>query len=196
MTALPGAVLLLAGNATRFGGGKLMYLMDGKPLMQRTLFALDTPLLRRRVAVVQHEEVAALAQAAGFVTVENLTPERGVGLSVALGLEKLLAQSPDIPGALFSVGDQPYLTKDSVERLILAWQAQPERIVALGFDGRRGNPVIFPRRYYKELLCLTGDRGGSAVISGHPEALLLVQAGAKRELKDIDAMEDFTEEDG
>ena len=55
----------------------------------------------------------------------------------------------------------------------------------LGHDGVRGNPCLFPARFYPELLELTGDRGGSAVIRRHEEDLLLLETDAL-ELTDVD----------
>ena len=49
----------------------------------------------------------------------------------------------------------------------------------------RGNPCLFPARFFPELMALEGDRGGSGVIRRHPEALLLLET-AERELQDID----------
>ena len=84
------------------------------------------------------------------------------------------------------------LARASVEKLIAAFRAEPGRIAALGWQGRRGNPVVFPRRLFGELSALAGDIGGGAVVKRHPELLTLVEAGSARELADVDAPEDLT----
>ena len=61
----------------------------------------------------------------------------------------------------------------------------PDRIVALSHGGVRGNPCLFPARFFPELMALTGDRGGSGVIRRHPEALLMLET-AEEELWDVD----------
>ena len=61
----------------------------------------------------------------------------------------------------------------------------PDKLVGLSHNGVRGNPCIFPARFFPELLALTGDRGGSAVIRRHEEELLLFEAAAA-ELEDVD----------
>ena len=94
--------------------------------------------------------------------------------------------------ALFMTADQPLLRRETVARLIDAWLEQPERIAALAHGGVRGNPCLFPARFFPELLALEGDRGGSAVIRRHPEALLLVEAPAE-ELADVDTARDLAE---
>lgn len=86
--------------------------------------------------------------------------------------------------------DQPLLRSSTVSRLIGAWLEQPEHIAALAHAGARGNPCLFPARYFPELLALEGECGGSAVIRRHPDALLLVEAEAS-ELLDVDRRSDL-----
>ncbi len=54
--------------------------------------------------------------------------------------------------------------------------------------GVRGNPCIFPARFFPELLELQGDHGGNTVIRRHEEELLLVEA-PEAELTDVDTPE-------
>ena len=68
------------------------------------------------------------------------------------------------------------------------FRARPDCIAALSHGGVRGNPCVFPARFFPELLALEGDRGGSAVIKSHPDALRLFEAPA-RELLDVDTPE-------
>lgn len=103
-----------------------------------------------------------------------------------LGLEAI--QPCD--AALFMTADQPLLRSSTVSRLIGAWLEQPEHIAALAHAGARGNPCLFPARYFPELLALEGECGGSAVIRRHLDALLLVEAEAS-ELLDVDRRSDL-----
>lgn len=94
-------------------------------------------------------------------------------------------------GVLFAVSDQPWLTPESVARLLSAFRAHPGRICALAAEGRRGNPAVFPADCFPDLLALTGDAGGGQIIRRHPERLLLVEACHPRELSDVDRPEDL-----
>ena len=105
----------------------------------------------------------------------------GLGLSAMGGME----------GVLFSVCDQPFLTTDSIIRLLHSFEQSKNAICALSWQGQRGNPVIFPADLFMELAALTGDTGGGAVIRRHPERLALVEAGSPRELADLDRREDW-----
>ena len=53
---------------------------------------------------------------------------------------------------LFQVSDQPLLRRESVAELVDRWRTRPEKIVALGHGGVRGNPCLFPARFFPELL--------------------------------------------
>ena len=72
------------------------------------------------------------------------------------------------------------------------WKKSPEKIAALGHEGVRGNPCLFPARFLPELLALTDDHGGSAVIRRHTEDLILVETDP-RELMDVDTPEALNE---
>ncbi len=175
-----GCVVLAAGKGERFGGNKLTASLGGRTLIRRALETLPASL-ENRVVVTRYEEVSAAAEEYGIPSVFNGHPERGLSWSVRLGTERW----KDCDGILFLVADQPLLRRESVERLLEAFAEHPDRIVALSSRGRRGNPCLFPRVFFPELMALEGDRGGSQVIRRHPERVLLVEA-APEELTDVD----------
>ena len=99
-----------------------------------------------------------------------------------------------IPAEMFArvtvVSQYPALLEEAslagtVRRVVDAWWANPDCIAAAAHNGKRGNPCLFPARFFPELCALEADRGGSSVIRRHEDALLLVEAG-ERELFDCD----------
>ena len=72
-----------------------------------------------------------------------------------------------------------------MERLLEEGFSYPGAIVCAGHGERRGNPVLWDRSYFPELLELTGDTGGRQVIKRYPERVRLVECGEK-ELADVD----------
>jgi len=186
-----GCALLAAGAGKRFGGGKLLYKIDGEPMIARAMKLYASIPFAAQVCVTRTEvqEIQSLAQEKGFSVAINPDPERGVGTSVSIATKELLRKESGLDGILYAVSDQPYLTPASVEKLIAAFAANPERIASLGFGGVRGNPAIFPKDLLNELIELTEDVGGGAVIRRHSERLLLVEAGSARELADVDTRE-------
>lgn len=183
-----GCVLLAAGAGKRFGGEKLFYEVGGSSMIVRALALFSALPFSARVCVVRSnaDRISALALSAGFHPAVNPDAERGVGTSVSAGTLAALERRPDLDGILYAVGDQPNLTRASVERLLDAFTHAPEKIASLSYGGERGNPAVFPRSLFAELAALDGDVGGGAVIKRNPTMLRLVEADSAEELTDID----------
>lgn len=182
-----GAVLLASGAGRRFGGNKLLAEVEGVPLIRRAMAAVPARLFDRAAVCSPYPEVLALAGASGYLPLRNSHADEGVSASVRLGLSAM----EGMDGVLFSVCDQPFLTTNSIKALINSFLSCPDRICALSWQGKRGNPVVFPADLFPELSVLTGDVGGGAVIKAHPQRLLLVEAGSADELRDVDTRSDL-----
>ena len=177
-----GCLLMAAGNAERFGENKLLCAAwDGRLLIEHALDAIPRECFARVLVVTQYPEITALAKERGFETLQNGHPERGQSETIRLGTRAL----SDCDAICFMVADQPLLRRETLAREVDFFSSHRERIVALGHNGVRGNPCLFPARFYGELLSLSGDVGGSAVIKNHLDALLLFEA-PEAELRDVD----------
>ena len=169
------AVLLAAGNSTRFGSAKLLAPLDGRPLLQHVLdLAADTRL--GPVVVVLGHDAAALRQACswrGEIVVVNPEPEAGLSSSVRLGLAQL-ALSP-IERAIVLLADQPRLSVAQL-RLLLAAPADATRpIVVPRYSGQAGNPVLLEKAAWLLAATLTGDHGMSQLFVERPELVRHVE---------------------
>ena len=179
-----GCVVMAAGNAARFGENKLAASVGGKALIDRALEAIPREAFSRVLVVTQHENVEAAARKFDFETLRNLHPERGQSETIRLGVQAL----SDCDALCFMVADQPMLRRETIAQELEFFRAHSESIVGLGHNGVRGNPCIFPARFFPELLALEGDVGGSAVIKKHTGELLLFEA-PEAELRDVDTKE-------
>ena len=178
-------VVLAAGASRRFGAAnKLLQLLDGKPLLCHTLeLAAALPVMQR--TAVCSVETAPLAEAAGFTVLLNPQPELGQSHSLRLGL----AACRESDGCLFLTGDQPFLSVETLHRLINAWEKEPGGIWGCEFEGRFSIPSIFPAAVYGELLAQDGD--------GHSNGNGLGDAVTARKGCDaFQAVEDQHSEDG
>lgn len=172
---------MAAGNARRFGNNKLAATLAGRSLIQRALEAVPAELFSSVAVVSQYPEIIKLAEEFCFTAIRNEHPDYGISHTISLGLRELR----DCDGVLFSVSDQPLLRRESVEKLVELWKRQPEKIAALSHGGVRGNPCLFPARFFPELLELREDRGGNTVIRRHEEELILLEVDGA-ELYDVD----------
>lgn len=208
------AILLAAGNSTRFGKNKLLYQLDGKPMYRSILELLykqkQDRVLEHVIVVSQYDEIFADIRAnfPGVECVKNPAPELGISGSIRLGIECLELKQPVQDGkepetgqaddwcpthdqtdaCLFTVADQPCLSMESLVRLERTWQESSYGIAAAAHGEWIGNPVIFDAKYYNELKQLTGDTGGKKVLRRHMEDTVLCEI-PERELEDLDTQD-------
>lgn len=183
-----GCIVMAAGNARRYGDNKLAAGLEGRSLILRALEAVPAEVFHQITVVSQYPEILDLTEQFRFSPVRNEHPDWGISHTIRLGLETL----GDCGGAMFLVSDQPLLRRESVQALVALWRSQPEKIAALAHGGVRGNPCLFPARFFPELQALREDHGGNAVIRRHKEDLILLEV-AEKELSDVDTPEALRE---
>ena len=176
-----GCLIMAAGNASRFGENKLFAAYRGKTLLELALLAVPPQLFARVTVVSQYERALALAAQYGFDAILNSQPELGVSRTIQLGTQAMA----DCDAILYMVADQPLLQPNSVCAVAERWMREPDCIVGAAHNGVRGNPCIFPKKFFPELLALSGDKGGSRVIRQHEDSLRLVEIPPE-ELYDCD----------
>ena len=110
-----GCVIMASGLGRRFGGSKLLVSFMEKPLLSWALNATDG-LFSRRVVVTRSREAAAFCAALGVETVVHDEPGRND--TVRLGLEAV----GNVAQCLFCPADQPLLSRQTVESLLLCGQ--------------------------------------------------------------------------
>ena len=172
---------MAAGNGARFGSNKLEASFAGKSLFSLALAAIPAGTFSRVTVVSQYPALLQEASQAGFAAILNDRPEDGISRTIRLGTKAM----ERCDAILYMVSDQPLLRADTVQRLADCWLQNPACIVSAAHGGHRGNPCLFPARFFPELCALEGDRGGSSVIRRHEDALLLVEAD-EHELFDCD----------
>lgn len=182
------AVVLAAGSSRRFGAdNKLLVDIDGRPLVERVILAIEQAGVGDLVVVTGHEadRITKAVVRAGRRIVHNGGHGDGIGSSIAIGAA---AVDPDADGILIAQGDMPELDSDIVVKLIDAFGAAgADRIVCPAVEGgRQGNPVIWPRRLRAALMRLHGDRGGKRLIEAEGDRVVRVPVAGRGAEVDID----------
>jgi molybdenum cofactor cytidylyltransferase len=182
-------VLLAAGSASRFGGGKLLApLEDGAPLGVRALINLAA-CVDSVVAVVRPDDVAlarALADHGASVTVCPYAAG-GMGQSLAWAIRA----TPLAKSWLVALADMPWIRNATLRRIVGALEADAALVAPLHL-GVRGHPVGFSRRYFGELAALTGDEGAKDVVRRHAQELQLIETDDPGVVRDVDTPADLT----
>jgi molybdenum cofactor cytidylyltransferase len=182
-----GAVLLAAGRSTRMGGvNKLLSEIDGVPMVARVAQRLLASKARPIIAVLGNQAEAVDA-ALGKLPVERVrNPEFADGLSTSLK-RGVVALPPDLDGAVICLGDMPLISGRHIDRLIAAFNPIEGRaIIVPTRRGKRGNPVLWSKRFFPEMAELAGDVGAKHLIVEHAELVAEVEMDDDAVLVDID----------
>ncbi len=183
-------LVLAAGRSTRMGGpNKLLEEINGKPLVR---IVAEQALASRASPVIvvtghQRERVERVLAGLSVTVVHNPDFADGLSTSLRAGIK---AVPPDADGAIVTLGDMPQVSAKLIDRLIAAFD--PERgalVVIPTIDGKRGNPVLWARRFFPDLLAVEGDIGARHLIAGYAEAVAEVAIEDAAALTDIDTPE-------
>ena len=184
------AIVLAAGQSRRMGNvNKLLAPVDGKPMVCHVLESVLASQARPVVVVTGHDYAAveAVLPQQGFSLTHN--PDYASGLSSSLR-RGLAALPENIDGALVCLGDMPRIAPAVVNRLIAAFNPLEGRAICVPtWQGKRGNPVLFARRFFAEMQEVAGDTGARALIGEHAEVVCEVPMDDGAVLLDIDTPE-------
>lgn len=156
-------LLLAAGSSTRFGDeNKLLVEIDGIPVVRRAAETLVSSTLDAITVVLGYEadRVRAVLEDLPLGFVVNPDYEDGQATSVRTGLRA----AADEDAVLIALGDMPDVAVESVEKLLDAYRTGAGNALAAAYRGERGNPVLFDRAYFDEILDVTGDIGARNIL--------------------------------
>lgn len=174
---------MASGYSRRFQGNKLLYELEGMPLIAHTLQKLASLKQDKLIVVTQYDEIAKLAISYGAVVIANPYADEGQSASIRLGIAHSTGDQ-----ALLCVADQPYLKLSTLQKLLK--RSDGEHIICTSCNGSYRNPAIFPRKYYRELLELQGEQGGKQLLKKYTETVLSVECDS-HQLRDIDQKTDI-----
>lgn len=183
-------LLLAAGSSRRMGERhKLLVPIEGEAMVARAARTLLDAGLSEVVVVTGHraEEVRGALGGLDVRYVHNPEHARGLASSLVAGL-RALADGAD--GVVVALGDMPWVRPETVVALVEAFDPDGDAsICAPFFEGRRGNPVLWARRFFAELERSSGDAGGRELLVRHDEHIARVSVSDPGILWDVDTEE-------
>ena len=183
-------IYLAAGLSSRYGSNKLLEEIDGKPMYRHLLDILtvmkeEEPHRYELVVVTAYDEIENDLQDLPLKVVRNRNQELGASHSIKLGLEAC-GEIGRHDHVMFAVADQPYVQEDELFGFIHMFKRSYKGIGVLCWKGEMGNPVIFQGQFVPELMALTGDVGGKAVVKAHLSEVFQYEADSEMSLRDFD----------
>src|SRR5215467_5079678 len=181
------AIVLAAGRSTRMGGpNKLLAEISGRTLVR--IAAQEALASQARPVIVvtghQRERVEAAVGGLDVVLVHNPDFAEGLSTSLKAGIAAVPAEAD---GAIVCLGDMPQVDAKLIDRLLAAFDPEKGALVVVPtIGGKRGNPVVWSRRFFPELSALDGDTGARHLVTSYPEAVAELPLTGNAALVDVD----------
>jgi molybdenum cofactor cytidylyltransferase len=140
------------------------------------------------VVVTGHAAEAVRASLVGLDLefAHNADHESGMASSLRTGLAALPA---DTDAVVVVLGDMPFVSAAHIDRLIAAFDPLRGNIVVPMKDGRRGNPIVWPRAFFKEMQQVQGDVGARELLQRHADRVDVVAFDDDAIFADVDTPE-------
>ncbi len=187
------AMILAAGQASRFGSCKQLAQCQNQPIIQSVINAAAP--LAGDIHIITGHWHPALSQAQTNGTIHggqlhyNPDWKDGMGRSIAYGVTQLAAE---YDGIMILLSDQVALRSDHIQTLLDAFTG--DNIVCSRYQHRRGAPALFPASCFPQLQQLAGDRGAQKLLNS--STLPITERALPEAAIDIDtpeALADWTQ---
>ena len=188
------ALVLAAGRSTRMGPvNKLLVPVGGRAMVRGVVEQLESSSVRPIIVVTGHEAERVGKALAGTEArlIHNPAYREGLSSSIRAGLPAL-PESAD--AAIICLGDMPLVASRHVDMLVAAFDPDEGREICVPvFEGKRGNPVLFARRFFEEVAAVRGDVGARHLIGEYEEYVCEVAMDDRAVLFDVDSPQALNE---
>ena len=170
---------------------KLLLIIDGNPMVKRVCESVLATGFDPVVVVTgfEKDKVEAALNKLELQFTHNSHWAEGMATSIFSGLVAL----PDkTDGNLIVLGDMPFVSVETLEKLKNSFIShEGKHIIYPKHDDQQGNPVLFPQKYFDEIMSSTGDRGCKRVLRKYPDDAVPVPIDSNEVILDCDTNEDY-----
>jgi molybdenum cofactor cytidylyltransferase len=182
-----GAIILAAGLSSRMGSNKLLEPLKGKPLVRHVAEAAAASGVSPIIVVTGNGAAQVelmLRDLPNTRFAHNSSFSKGLSTSLKHGLSAL---PDDCDAAVVLLGDMPMVGAPLIDTLVAAFDPAEDRAICVATrGGKRGNPVLWARRFFPEMQAVQGDVGAKHLMGVYPELVCEVEAADDAPLTDID----------
>jgi len=186
-----GIIILAAGNSSRLGKPKQLLTFRGTTLLEIVTRAAIESGCKPLVVVLgaYSSEISKQQQDPNINYIINDSWQEGISSSIAAGLTAIMNQDQEVGQVIIAVSDQPFISSAVFLDLIKKQEETGKNMVTSSYAQTIGTPALFNKKYFDQLLSLTGNHGAKHILEQHPEdiASILFEAGKI----DIDTETDY-----
>lgn len=178
-------IILAAGESKRFNGLKQCANLRGETLLAHVITQALNSKLDKIILVLGHEKdkiidsLGDLIKNERIIAIENTNYSQGMSTSLKAGLQAAPEQSEAV---MFILGDQPKVTAELINKLLITCKHSNARLCAPVIRAHKaheethmGHPVIIGHKLYPELIKIKGDIGAREIVRKNIEYAKLVE---------------------
>jgi molybdenum cofactor cytidylyltransferase len=188
------AIVLAAGRSRRMAPHNKLLIADkaGKPMIARVVDNVLSSKARPVLVVTGHQADQVEHALAGRPVQYVPAADYAAGLSASLRAG-IAAVPSECAAAIVCLGDMPLVTGRMIDRLMQMYDPDEGRLIVMPtFRGKQGNPMLWDRRFFPEILAITGDSGARFLVGKHAEAMVEVEMADDAVLRDFDTTESLS----
>ena len=186
------AVVLAGGISKRMGKeNKLLIKLNKSTLVNITVDTAVRSNVAETIVVTGHETNLVQKSLSNYPVrfVHNPYYQNGLSTSLSCGIK---AVSKNIDGALVVLSDMPWVRIETINALIDRFNTEKSRVICRPtFNDKVGNPVLWPRIFFPELIKIKGDKGARNLIKKYSQRVFLVKVNDTGIHKDINEPNDL-----
>ncbi len=185
------AIVLAAGLSRRMAPHNklLMAGRGGRPMLVHAVDAALASTASPVLVVLGHQADHLSSLLRDYAATLVHAPDYADGLSASLRAG-IAALPHDASAVVVCLGDMPLITADLIDQIIAAYDPDEGRLIVVPTHrGKRGNPVLWDRRFFPEILALRGDTGARALLLRHAEDVTELDVESDSILTDFDTPE-------
>lgn len=184
-------VVLAAGNAKRLGQSKQLLPWGNSTLLEKVVknvLAVDAHKFFVVLGAYSNEIIEKINLSEATVLI-NDNWQQGLGSSIAAAITEIDNKYPEVNAVLLVLADQPFISSIHLDAMIKLHLREKESIIITRNEDYMGVPVLFPRKFFSELMLLSNDEGAKQIINRNKN--WIKEVVSQDDTADIDTFESY-----
>ena len=187
------ATILAAGSSQRMGDNKLLLPFQDNTLINVVCKTIIDSYLKPVFVVTGFENKKVLESLPK--SIDKIIYNEDWSRGMATSINKAISSLPNnIDGNMIVLGDMPLVTVKTINKLHQVFlNNNGNKIIYADYLGKQANPVIFPRKFFDEILHLNGDKGCKNIIYKNRKSSIGVPIDSSEVIFDCDTKDDYSD---
>lgn len=170
-------LILAAGKSSRMGTIKQLLKINSKTILENAIENAQNSKASSVFCVLgaNYELIKNSLISTKIEIIFNPNFENGLSSSIVSGIKYIEDLTINYNSVLIMLADQPEVNSNYLNKLIKRYIRNPQQIITSNYKDKAGVPTIFPKKYFNQLLQLSGDKGAKEFLSKQSSIIKIEQ---------------------